>query len=107
MREFKSGATRDDVEGKLSYMRALSPEVLRRYVEYLAKHRKQADGQMRDWDNWKRGIPQDTYMDSLLRHTFDVWRDYCGSVIVDREQFEDLLCAVIFNAMGCLYEELK
>ena len=48
MREFESGATRDTDDGKLSYAKCLSPAVLRRYLEYMDEHRKQADGQMRD-----------------------------------------------------------
>jgi len=107
MRTFETGATRDNVEGKLSYMRALSPAVLKRYVEYLAQHRKQADRQMRAFDNWKKGIPQETYMDSLLRHTFDAWRMFVGCLPgAAPRDLEDLLCAVIFNASGMLFEEL-
>jgi hypothetical protein len=85
-------------------MRALSPAVLRRYVEYLAKHRTQADGQLRAFDNWKRGIPRDAYMDSLLRHTVDAWRMFMDNS--SGEGFTDLLCAIIFNASGLLFEQL-
>jgi hypothetical protein len=106
MREFESGATRDDAEGKLSYFKALSPLVLQRYVQYLGKHRRQADGKLRDWDNWKKGIPLDAYMDSLLRHTVDLWlsRDHTE---LDAEEIEDLVCAVLFNAQGMLFEMLE
>ena len=99
MRNFDSGATRDTVSGKLSYVKALSPIVLRRYVEYLGKHRVQADGKLRDWDNWKQGIPKDVYLDSLGRHFVDVW--------LNEGDIEESLCAVIFNAMGMLFERLN
>jgi len=105
MRTFTTGATRSNIEGKLSYMRALSPAVLRRYVTYLAKHRKQADGQIRAFDNWKNGIPQDTYLDGLLRHTWDAWLIYQGHKPSDESyDLPDLLCAIIFNASGWLFE---
>lgn len=104
MREFESGATRNSVEGKLSYMRALSPEVLRRYVQYLAKHRQTPKG-LRAFDNWKKGIDQDTYCDSLLRHSFDAWLTLMGYKPSDTTYtLEELLCAIIFNAQGWLFE---
>ncbi len=110
MREFESGATRDEVEGKLSYVKGLSPIVLKRYLQYLDAHRTQADGQKRDFDNWKLGIDQDTYLDGLGRHFWDVWllchgystEDNHGPVIL-----EDVLCAVMFNTMGMLHELIR
>ncbi len=104
MRSFDTGAVRDTLDGKLSYMRALSPEVLRRYVEYLDRHRTCADGTLRDFDNWKKGIPLDVYADSLLRHTFDVWQFVLGNEPSEMTTLDDLLCAVIFNASGMLFE---
>ena len=106
IRTFNTGATRNALEGKLSYMRALSPAVLRRYVEYLASHRKQADGNLREFDNWKKGIPQDAYCDSLMRHAIDAWARLLGLPSSDGTGIEDLLCAVIFNANGWLFEIL-
>jgi len=103
MRNFNSGATRDTVDNKLSYVKALSPIVLRRYVEYLGRHRVQADGKLRDWDNWKQGIPKDVYLDSLGRHFIEVWLN--GKT--ETEDIQESLCAVIFNAMGMLFEELN
>ncbi len=51
MRDYDTGATRDDNTNKLSYSKGLSSQVLQRYLEYLGKHRGQADGKLRDWDN--------------------------------------------------------
>lgn len=109
MREFESGATRDTNEGKLSYVKGLSPIVLRRYLEYLDAHRTQADGNRRTFDNWKNGICKDVYLDSLGRHNMDVWllcdgfsvEDNHGPVII-----EDALCGILFNTMGMLHELL-
>lgn len=110
MRKFVTGATRDTDEGKLSYVKGLSPIVLRRYLQYLDAHRTQADGNRRTFDNWKNGIHKDIYLDSLGRHMIDVWlildgfstEDNHGPVII-----EDALCGVLFNTMGMLHELLK
>jgi FMN phosphatase YigB (HAD superfamily) len=110
MRIFESGATRDTSDGKLNYVKALSPIVLKRYVEYLGQHRQQADGGLRDWDNWKQGIPIDTYLDSLGRHFWAVWMLNHGYSVNDNHgqvDIESSLCGVIFNSMGMLYELLK
>jgi len=110
IRTFESGATRDTAQGKLDYIKALSPIVLRRYVQYLDKHRKQPDGLYRDFDNWKKGIPQPVYRSSGGRHFFSDWLlsegyetgDNHGSV-----ELEDAICAQLFNLMGRLHEVLK
>lgn len=110
IRTFDSGATRDIVEGKLSYVKALSPIVLRRYVQYLDGHRKQSDGSMRDFDNWKKGIPEETYLDGLGRHFMNVWLLCQGFYAEDNHgpvNLEDSLCAIIFNSTGMLHEALK
>lgn len=108
MREFNTGATRDDNKDKLDYEGFLSPIVLERYAEYMHKHRKQSDGKLRDSDNWQKGIPKDAYMKSLMRHTIDVWKEHRGfETREDCEDIEDALCSVLFNAMGYLLEELK
>lgn len=110
IRTFDTGATRDTVEGKLSYVKALSPIVLRRYLQYLDKHRLQPDGKMRDFDNWKRGIDKDTYLDSAGRHFVSLWLIHQGYQARDNHgevDIEDALCAIIFNAMGYLFELLK
>lgn len=110
IRKFDTGATRDTVEGKLSYVKALSPIALQRYVQYVAEHRKQADGSIRDFDNWKQGIPVDAYLDGLGRHFFAVWLLAQGFPAEDNHgpvTLEDTLCAIIFNASGWLHELLK
>ncbi len=101
---FDTGATRTPLDGKLSYLRALSPAVQRRYVQYLAKHRQTADG-VREFDNWKKGIPKDRYMDSLYRHMMDACLVYFGYTPSDPSyDLEDLLCAIRFNTDGLLFE---
>lgn len=108
MREFGNGATRDDDTGKLDYEGFLSPAVLKRYAEYMHKHRKQSDGSMRGSDNWQNGIPKDVHMKSLYRHFMDVWSMHRGiDDSYDAGDLEEALCAVMFNTMGYLFEELE
>lgn len=103
MRTFDTGATRDVDENKVSYYKLLSPQVLKRYGEYMLAHQVQADGSKRDFDNWKKGIPQDVYTDSLVRHVVELWDELQGA---NRPVANDTLCAIIFNAMGLLHERL-
>ncbi len=110
VRKFDTGATRDTTEGKLDYRKALSPIVLQRYVQYLDAHRKQPDGSMRDFDNWKQGIPIEAYFEGLGRHDMAVWLLHDGFPAEDNHgpvTLEDSLCAIIFNATGWLHEILK
>lgn len=106
---FPTGATRSSEKGKLSYRRALSPIVLRAYVEYLGRHRLQADGHLRGWDNWKQGIPLGRYLDGLGRHDMNVWLLVHGVPAYDENgpvTLKDSLCGVLFNATGMLHELL-
>lgn len=105
MREFDTGATRDNDENKLDYEAFLSPSVLERYARYMDKHRAQADGTLRSGDNWQKGIPKSVYIKSAWRHFFDWWREHRG--VPSREGIEDAICALIFNASGYLHEHLK
>lgn len=110
IRKFETGATRDTIQGKLDYVRALSPIVLQRYVQYLDAHRLQPDGNMRDFDNWKKGIPIDAYFSGLGRHFMAVWLLAQGFPAEDNHgpvTLEDSLSAIIFNASGWLHELLK
>ena len=102
MRTFQNGATRQSDNGKLDFEGFLSPTVLLRYAEYLHEHRFQADGKLRDSDNWQKGIPKDVYMKSLWRHFENLWLMHRGHG--SAESIEDALCAVMFNTMGYLYE---
>lgn len=105
VRQFSSGATRDQDAGKFDYEGFLSPLVLNRYAEYMHGHRKQPDGQLRDSDNWQKGIPLDAYMKSGWRHFMDVWSEHRGYSTA--EGLETALCATLFNLSGYLHEVLK
>lgn len=101
-RTFSTGATRDTNEGKLDFRGFLSPSVIKRYAEYMHKNRIQSDGELRAGDNWKKGIPKDTYMESMWRHFFSVWDGFENGADIDEE-----LCALLFNVCGMLHERLK
>ena len=110
IRTFNSGATRDTTEGKLNYVKALCTLVLRGYVDYLNKHRTQPDGSVRDFDNWKKGIPKQVYMEGLGRHEMAVWLLHQGYSAYDNHgsvTIEDALYGIIFNTTGYLHEILK
>ncbi len=105
MQTFESGATRDSDDTKPDYEGFLSPLVLVRFGQYMTKHRKQADGKLRDSDNWQKGIPLKNYAKSLWRHAMDVFLEHRGHKT--KEGIEEALCAVMFNAMGYLHELMK
>lgn len=110
MRKFNTGATRDNDKNKLDYEGFISPVVLRRYAEYMHKHRFQADGVIRDSDNWQKGIPKDAYMKSAWRHFMEWWmkhRNVPQRNWEEKVDVEEAICALIFNAMGYLHEHIK
>jgi len=106
MRTFDTGATRDTDTDKLDYEGFLSPRVLRAFAEYMHENRVQADGSVRDSDNWQKGIPQAEYMKSAWRHFMEVW-DIHRQEWYKTNDMRDALCALMFNVMGYLHEELK
>jgi hypothetical protein len=106
MRTFDSGATRDNDARKIDFEGFLSPLVLERFGRYMRKHRRQADGGLRDSDNWQKGIPRDAYMKSAFRHFMAWWMAHRGWKRATANDLEDLLCAVLFNVQGYLHEHL-
>ena len=112
VREFNTGATRDQDIDKYDYEGFLSPAVIERFGKYMHKHRLQSDGKLRDSDNWQKGIPRSEYVKSLLRHCMDLWMMWRGHVRYDDKTrdaltYEDVCCAIMFNVMGFLHETLK
>lgn len=105
VREFSTGATRNIEGDKFDYEGFLSPEVIERFGAYMHKHRLQADGKLRDADNWQKGIPKDAYMKSAWRHFHEWWKLHRsgGSNV----ELEESLCALLFNVQGYLFETIK
>ena len=109
-RTFDTGATRDVDTDKFDYEGFLSPLVLEAYAKYMHKNRYQKDGNIRDSDNWQKGIPQDSYMKSMWRHFLHLWTRHRGFKPTDpmaSASMEEDLCAMLFNAQGMLHELLK
>jgi len=102
MRTFDTGATRNSDKDKLDYEAFLSPLVLRKYAEYLHKHRKQADGSIRAGDDWQKGIPLNEYMKSGWRHFMSWWSGHRSG-----GEVEEALMGLLFNVMGYAHEHLK
>lgn len=108
IRTFETGATRDTTEGKHEPWGFTSALVEQRFCEYMQGHRTQTDGQLRDSDNWKRGIPLDAYKHSLGRHVQDLRLILEGYPEHARERdAEEVLCAILFNVQGMLHELIK
>jgi hypothetical protein len=105
MRSFDTGATRDTAEGKLDMEGFTHPMVMKQFAKYMNMNRLQSDGQLRDSDNWQKGIPIDAYMKSLKRHVDEVWLNHRGF----RQEAGPVaaLCGIMFNSMGMLHEILK
>lgn len=108
IRTFDTGATRDTDDFKPDFEGFLSPLVMHRFGEYMVKHRVQTDGTIRPSDNWQKGIPRSVYIKSAFRHFFEWWtahRNGGGGAVA--ELLEDSICALLFNAMGYLFEVLN
>lgn len=105
MREFDTGATRNTDDNKLDFEGFVSPLALEEFAKYMHEHRMQADGKLRDSDNWQKGIPQDQYMKSMWRHFFDTWKNHRGYETPE-DQIKNL-CGLMFNVQGYLHELLK
>jgi hypothetical protein len=103
MRNFKTGATRNDDSNELDYEGFISPIVLKKYAEYMHRHRFQADGKLRASDNWQKGLSKECYAKSMTRHFMDFWLEYRG--FESREGMNDALMGLLFNVMGFIYEE--
>lgn len=113
IRKFSTGATRDTAEDKYDPEGFLSPLVLDRFFEYMHDNRKQADGSLRDSDNWQKGFGFSVIMKSIWRHFFDLWKIHRGFRAFRREKgevvpvdIEDALCGLMFNTMAYLREHL-
>lgn len=111
MRKFETGATRNVDTNKYDYEGFFSPLVLRRRAQFMHEHRVQADGQLRDSDNWQKGIPLNEYMKSLYRHFVELWLLHRGFPAYDENgksvDLENALTALLFNGEGYLHEHLK
>jgi hypothetical protein len=107
MRYFDTGATRDDDKDKLDPEGFLHPLFILEFSRYMHKHRFQADGHLRDSDNWQKGIPADACMKSAWRHFLDWWLIHRGEEGVARESLKEALMAIVFNVQAYILPLLK
>ncbi len=112
IRQFDTGANRDAEDGKYDYSGFLDPAVLRAFAGYMHGCRQLPDGSMRDAGNWKKGMPLDAYIRSMLRHVMDLWLIHEGHNATRPESGEsvtlsDALGGIMFNCQGYWSEILK
>ena len=104
VRQFATGATRNADAARIDPEGFLSPLALISFCDYMNANRVQADGSVRDSDNWQKGIPLDAYMKSMWRHLLEVW-------LIHRKHSEgDIrvsLNGLLFNVCGYLHEHIK
>jgi len=105
VRRFDTGARRCGGD-KPEYAGYLSPAVVIAFGAYMFKHQIQADGTLRESRNWQKGIPLESYMQSMFRHFVDVWRLFEEPVKQDEALLEALM-ALLFNVQGMSHELLK
>ena len=111
MREFTTGGTRDSDEGKNDYDGYLSFPVIEAYGNYMTFHRKQADGKLRDSDNWQKSFGDKHYevcMKSLWRHFLDFWAIHRGYKRTDKNTGKEITlidagCAMLFNIIAYMH----
>jgi hypothetical protein len=98
MRKFTSGAVRDSDDTKEDYVETISWRAMKRYAKYMTgKKSRYGSG------NFKKGIPIESYEQSLLRHIQKYLENkYEGGTI---EVEEDHLSAIVFNTFGIMHEE--
>jgi hypothetical protein len=108
IRRFDSGATRDTTEDKIEPWGFISPLAEKAFCEYMQFHRTQSDGELRESNNWKKGIPMETYWHSLSRHILDfrlIYEQYPEEART--KDIIEALCAIRFNVDGMLHELKK
>jgi hypothetical protein len=98
--KFSTGAVRDTDENKEDYIETISWTAMKQYAQYMTlKKKKYGAG------NFKKGIPIESYEQSLLRHVqkYIVNKYEQGTV----EAHEDHLAAIVFNVFGIMHEQNK
>ncbi len=81
----------------------------------MNKHRVQADGKLRNSDNWQYGFGDrhfDVCMKSAFRHFLDFWAIHRGYKRYDTKDGHEITlmeagCAILFNIMAYMHIYLK
>jgi hypothetical protein len=98
MRKFETGALRDADDTKPDFIETVSWTALRKFGEYMTSKKSRYGA-----GNFKKGIPIESYEQSLVRHL----QKYLENKYEDgkQEREEDHLSAMIFNIFGILHEQ--
>lgn len=100
VRKFESGAIRDNDETKEDYIETIPWRSMRRYARYMTSKKSRYGA-----GNFKKGIPIESYEQSLVRHLQKYLENkYEGG---DCEKEEDHLSAMVFNVFGIMFEETR
>ena len=108
IRQFDTGANRNSDLEKMDFEGFLNPLVIERYGAYMHKHRKLADGTLRDSANWQKFFGDDhksVCMSSGWRHFLSWWKAHRG--YRTEEDIEESICALMFNAQAYLFKILS
>jgi hypothetical protein len=96
VREFESGAVRD-TGNKEDYVETISYLALKRYAEYMTQQAKKYGR-----GNWRKGIPIESYEESLMRHIQKYFANKYDDAQLEPEV--DHLSACLFNLFGIIHE---
>lgn len=96
--KFNTGAIRDTQSGKEDYIETISWRAMKRYAQYMTgKKAKYGAG------NFKKGIPIESYEQSLVRHLQKYLANKYEGGTTEKE--EDHIAAMVFNLFGIMHEE--
>lgn len=101
-------ATRDTDKGKKDYAGFYDRAVIEAFADYMLKHQLQADGSMRESDNWKAYFGEnhlDICFKSGFRHFMDWWAEHDGAE--SRDGIDEAICGLMFNVMAYYSKVLK
>ena len=98
MRKFKSGSIRDSDLDKPDFIETVSWTAFRKFGEYMTGKKSRYGA-----GNFKKGIPIESYEQSLVRHLQKYLENKYENGNQERE--EDHISAIIFNACGILHEQ--
>lgn len=97
-RKFETGAIRDDDSSKEDYIETISWTAFKRYAQYMTGKKKRYGA-----GNFKKGIPIESYEQSLLRHVQKYLENKYENGVIETD--EDHLSAIAFNIFGIMHEE--